>query len=202
MDLHRLAQRAATRAVIRSFSRVQTHPARLARLKSTGSNTSRKQEETPNGFNADEPIRYENQQEAWKESFLTPYMLKYPALRKTANTIYNGLGLYRKQNDAIRNSKYWYMRCAERDIMERDFLYKGMQALPELSPSLTLIRRMSNTANLPFLVPNNKYSRLASHSPIPRASQTAREILPPIPRRLFLPRHRRPPACSPWPTDE
>jgi hypothetical protein len=131
MNLHRLAQRAATRAVTRSFSRVQTHPARLARFKSSGSNTGRKQE-APNGFDTDEPIKYENQQEAWKESFLTPYMLKYPVLRKTAQTIYNGLGLYRKQNDAIRNSKYWYMRCAERDIMEREFLYKGAHAIPDL----------------------------------------------------------------------
>jgi hypothetical protein len=131
MDLRRLAQQAATKAVTRSFSRVQTHPARLARFKSSGSNIGRKPEETPSGFNTDEPIKYENQQEAWKESFLTPYMLKYPVLRKTAQTIYNGLGLYRKQNDAIRNSKYWYMRCAERDIMERDFLYNGAHALPE-----------------------------------------------------------------------
>lgn len=131
MDLHRLAQRAATKAIIRSFSRVQTHPARLARLKSSASNSGRKAEETPNAFDANEPIKYENQQEAWKESFLTPYMLKYPVLRKTAQTIYNGLGLYRRQNDAIRNSKYWYMRCAERDIMERDFLYTGAHALPE-----------------------------------------------------------------------
>jgi len=84
-------------------------------------------------------MKYENQQEAWKESFLTPYMLKYPVLRKTAHTIYNGLGLYRKQNDAIRNSKYWYMRCAERDIMERDFLYKGAHTLEKVYPSLTLI---------------------------------------------------------------
>lgn len=131
MDLHRLAQRAATRAVTRSFSRVQTHPARLARLKSSGSNTGQKPEETPNGFDKGEPIKYENQQEAWKESFLTPYMFKYPVLQKTAQTIYNGLGLYRKQNDAIRNSKYWYMGCAERDIMERDFLYKGPHTPPE-----------------------------------------------------------------------
>ena len=131
MDLHRLAQQAARRAVTRSFSRVHTHPARLARLKSSGSNIARKPEETPNGFDADEPIKYENQQEAWKESFLTPYMLKYPALQRTAQTIYNGLGLYRKQNNAVRNSKYWYMRCAERDIMERDFLYKGTHAHPE-----------------------------------------------------------------------
>jgi hypothetical protein len=131
MDLHRLAQRAATRAVTRSFSRVQIHPARLARLKSSGSNTGRKPEETPSGFDKDEPIKYENQQEVWKESFLTPYILKYPMLRKTAHTIYNGFGLYRMQNDAIRHSKYWYMQCANRDIMERDFLYKGARTLPE-----------------------------------------------------------------------
>ena len=137
MDLHRLAQRAATRATIRSFSRVQTHPARLARLKSSGSDTGRKPEEALNGFNTDEPIKYENQQETWKESFLTPYMLKYPVLQNTAQTIYNGLGLYRKQNNAIRNSKYWYMRCAERDIMERDFLYKGRHAREGLSKSNT-----------------------------------------------------------------
>jgi hypothetical protein len=94
-------------------------------------NTGREPEEAPNRLDKNEPIKYENRPETWKESFLTPYMFKYPMLQKTAQTLYNGLGVYRKQNDAIRNSKYWYMGCAERDIIERDFLYKGPRAPPE-----------------------------------------------------------------------
>lgn len=75
----------------------------------------------------DEPIKYENTRETWEESFLTPYLRKYPTLLKSARFVYNGLGLYSKQTDAIRSSKYWYMTCAERDIIENEFLYKGKQ---------------------------------------------------------------------------
>ncbi|CCA73736.1 hypothetical protein PIIN_07691 [Serendipita indica DSM 11827] len=82
------------------------------------------QEASEEGVRDDAPIPYHNEPSSWTDSSaLSPFLRRHPSVYKAVKFVYDGMGLYAKQSDAVRHGKKFYMTCSERDIAEQAFVY-------------------------------------------------------------------------------